>query len=100
MALADLAHRAALAIFGTPATLDLDGQIVTVRGIYQAAHQMVEIVQDAPVSSIRPVLTVRAADLPESPQEGDGVEVAGESFRVVDVQPDGFGMLKLVLQRA
>lgn len=98
--LAELAQRAALAAFGEPAQLTIDGRAVAVVGIFHAAHEAVELVQDAPVSSVRPVLAVRAADLPESPVEGDRVEVAGRAFRIVDAQPDGLGMTKLVLQEA
>ncbi|MCX8017229.1 MAG: hypothetical protein N2690_04935 [Rhodocyclaceae bacterium] len=97
---AALAQRAALAAFGEPATIFSDGRRIDVRGIFHAAHRAIEIVVDAPVSTVRPVLAVRACDLPQAPGEGDLVEVAGRRYGVVDRQPDGFGMLTLVLQEA
>lgn len=100
MALAALAQRAALAAFGQAATVEIDGRAHAVAGIFHAAHALVEVVQDAAYSTVRPVLLVRADDLPQTPAEGDAASVAGSRWRIVDVRPDGLGMLKLVLQAA
>ena len=48
----------------------------------------------------RPVLSVLASSLPVQPAEGDEAEVAGRRYRIVDVRPDGLGMVKLILQEA
>lgn len=98
--LAALAQRAALSAFGEPAVVEIDGQPVSVVGLFHAAHAALEIVQDAPVSTVRPVLTVREADVPQRPAEGDRVMAAGRVYRIVDAQPDGLGMITLVLQEA
>lgn len=100
MALALHAQRAALAAFGEPARLAIDGQAVEITAIFVAAHEMVEIVADAPVSTTRPVLSVLRADLPVDPVEGDEAEVRGRRYRIVDARPDGLGMVKLILQEA
>ncbi|MCX8016451.1 MAG: hypothetical protein N2690_00915 [Rhodocyclaceae bacterium] len=96
--LAAHAQRAALAAFGQPARLTIDGQAFDLRAIFVAAHELVEIMGDAPVSTTRPVLSVLASSLPVQPAEGDEAEVAGRRYRIVDVRPDGLGMVKLILQ--
>ena len=49
-------------------------------------------------STTAPVLSVRKIHLPDPPQQGDEVEIGDETFVVWDVQPDGHGMIDLVLR--
>jgi len=100
MRLADLAQQAALATFGEPVTLVIDGNPLPVVGIFVAAHEAVEFAGDAAVSTVRPLLTVQAEALPTLPVEGDEAEIRGNRYVVADVRPDGFGMVKLFLQEA
>lgn len=97
---ARLAQRAALSTFGQEALFVIDGRRCAARGIFVAAHESIKLIGDAPVSSVQPALTVRASDLPAAPVDGDEVEVNGRHYVIVDCQPDGYGMLRLILQEA
>ena len=70
--------------------------------IFDAAHFVVTG-GDASVSSVAPVLTCRADDFVATaagkPQRGDTATVAGGSYRVTEVQPDGTGMLQLIMEK-
>lgn len=46
-----------------------------------------------------PVLSVVLADLPIAPAAGQAVTVAGGAYAIQDVQVDGYGGAKLILQR-
>lgn len=55
----------------------------------------------APVSTTKPALLVRLADLPSGvkPQQGDTLRnnVTGQTYSVADAQPDGMGCMHLIL---
>lgn len=72
---------------------------VPVRAIFDRHHQL--IYQDQPgerfgTSTFAPVLTVRLAVMPAAPQPGDKWSARGETFEVIDVQPDGYGSADLI----
>ena len=48
-----------------------------------------------PIATASSTLSVRLADLPQEPQQGDLVTITGDSFQVIDYQPDGLGGAKL-----
>ena len=54
------------------------------------------------ITSAKPVLGVQLSQLPVTPQQGDGVVIlaTGAAFTVVEVQPDGHGAAKLILNEA
>ena len=76
----------------------------TVRGIFDADHEMVltEVAKSeqdsAGHSSTGPVLMVRLAELAAAPKPGDRVTIAGKIYGIWDVQPDGEGVVDLVLK--
>ena len=47
----------------------------------------------------RPVVELRQADISITPMEGDTVMVGEISYRILEVQPDGQGVVVLVLNR-
>lgn len=49
------------------------------------------------ITAALPVLGIRAADLPVLPEQGDRLTVRGQDFLVREVQADGHGWLKLLL---
>lgn len=51
------------------------------------------------VSTYKPIISVRDADLPRRPRKGDLVEVAGVTYRVEDAQEDSSGMTRCICVR-
>ncbi len=47
----------------------------------------------------RPVVELRLSDLGVDPMEGDEMVISGITYRVIDVNNDGFGASVLVLHR-
>ncbi len=104
MAIEDAAD---LALFFDP---DVFGEVVgyvlaagggfDVAGIYTDAHTTAAGGEFPGVSTITPVLTLAAASLPAGAGQGDQVSRAdGSLFRVADIQPDGSGLVRLILER-
>jgi hypothetical protein len=73
------------------------GPVVALTAVFDEAHVVQDVEGDRGVSTTRPVLTVRRADLSLAPRPGDTLSVDGRSWRVAEVQPDGGGMSKLLL---
>ncbi|MCX8016528.1 MAG: hypothetical protein N2690_01300 [Rhodocyclaceae bacterium] len=100
-ALAQLAQRAALAVWGEPAQLrpaTAPAAVHALRGVFTDAYELMELIGDVGVASVRPALLVRQQDLPLQPQPGDEIEVRARRWRIAQLQPDGYGMLRLLLQ--
>jgi len=55
--------------------------------------------EGADISTSQPMATCRAQDV-AGIEQGDSVTVAGTSYSVADVQPDGTGVVVLILQEA
>lgn len=75
---------------------------VALAGIFTAAHAIVARGGgDAGVSTVTPILTLPPAHrMPVAPAAGDELTCRATLYRVADVQPDGSGMIRLVLERA
>lgn len=73
--------------------------------IFEAQHEiLLEEVADSETkaaghSTTAPVLTARLADFAEYPMQGDHVTIRGTEYRVWDPQPDGQGMIDLLLRK-
>ncbi|OSM07662.1 head-tail joining protein [Magnetofaba australis] len=80
---------------------DLYGKSISLTGIFDDAREMVTLMGGPGMEAVvpRPVLEIRSADLGFTPTEGDEVMVDGITYRILDVQPDGHGSIKLVLSR-
>jgi len=90
-----------LATFGEPVRFHFEEQTRDwpCQGVFTAAHQEVDASTGVSVSSVQPVLEVRQSDLPAMPTEGDAVTVQGLRYLIVEVRPDGHGLLKLMLHK-
>lgn len=88
-------HTTVFDTFGEPVIVNG----IPMTGIFMAAHEAVDVSTETPVSTVQPVLEVRTKDLPDGVEESDSVEVRGLSYVVADVQPDGYGILKLLLHK-
>ncbi|MEM8849246.1 MAG: hypothetical protein AAGE03_04340 [Pseudomonadota bacterium] len=75
-----------------------EGDPVPVTGIWTAAH-FTAAQGFAPVSTTEPVFVIGAAQLPFAPAQGDELTRQGEVWRVADPQPDGSGLIRLILER-
>jgi len=100
--LRDGVQRAAISAFALsePATYKAQGGAPqSVRVIFRDQHSSLDVADGASVTTVAPVAHVRLGDLQASPIEGDELYVPGKSatYQVRDPQPDGEGMVKLVL---
>lgn len=104
----------ALAGMAAETVRDTFGQLIQYQRISadpEASHQDVQAVfQNAatsvdlgtvhiPLAGTNPTLFVLEADIGYAPAQGDRAIVAGETWTVVDVHPDGYGGFKLELHR-
>lgn len=73
------------------------GAAVTIGCPFDKAYKNVTIVDGTEISTTRPVIDVVLTDLTVAPRHGDAVVVAGESYHVSDVQPNGHGTVQCFL---
>lgn len=90
--------------FGEPVTYQRQGQPEFVaNGIFTAAYALIA----QGIASTAPVLAIGEATLTLTPEEGDLITLtrnhadypAGTTLRVADPQPDGSGLIRLILER-
>jgi hypothetical protein len=95
-------------VFGAPVTYTGEGQApLEIAAIFTAAGTVAAQGSGPGVSSTEPVLTLGADQLPFTPARGDRVALiraqagfpAGTAFTVVHPQPDGSGLIRLILER-
>lgn len=72
-----------------------EGEFADLEGIFQ---ETAEAALDG-VSAVLPVLTVAESAIPATAAQGDDLEVRGRNYRVSDIQPDGSGMARVILER-
>lgn len=77
----------------------MEGEFAEVDGILEAAREVVLPGESGGVSARMPVLTLPEASVPETASQGDDVEIAGRNYRVADIQPDGSGLARVILER-
>lgn len=65
--------------------------------VFDDDYQAVDPDTGVTVSSGKPALGVRTADLPTSPAHGDEWEVRGKAYRATDVQADSEGVTLIFL---
>lgn len=91
-------------VFGETVTYHAAGHsAVQIAAIFTAAHALA----GQGVSTTAPVLVIGEAALATPPQAGDlvtlqrkhGEYAAGTQLRVADPQPDGSGLIRLILER-
>jgi hypothetical protein len=99
-ALADRVNVAARDVFAEAVTYTpAGGSAVALNTPFDAAWEEVVIQDGVPVSAVAPMLSVRLADLPAAPRQGDTFTARGASYRVKVVKPDGHGWAKLTAQQ-
>lgn len=75
------------------------GGSATFTGIFDAPHTAIDI-GDVSISDRRPTFLCRTADIPVGAVGGGGGDtllVDGTTYRVVELEPDGQGMTRIVL---
>lgn len=92
-------------VFGQAARYDpADGAEVALLGVFTAAHARRAEATGLAVSTADPVLTVFAAELPagalQRRGDGDAVTINATRYSVRDIEPDGSGLARIVLERA
>tara|TARA_R110002110_G_scaffold64634_5_gene178579 strand:+ start:215 stop:550 length:336 start_codon:yes stop_codon:yes gene_type:complete len=92
----DVFGDAHVVVFSAPAVVK--AEFGTGRGVFDAAHELVDTGGDAPVSSTGPVLGIRLSEFSTPPVSGNELTIDGAFYRINDVQPDGQGGAKLMLK--
>lgn len=73
---------------------------VALAGIFANAHAVAAPLGDwQGVSTSAPLFTCRASVLPAGARDGDTLTLGGTVWTVRDVQPDGTGLARLILER-
>ncbi len=78
----------------------LVGAPLDVRVLFNSAHEEITLEDGVAVSSVRPVAQAHMLDFPQRPSQGDGIQVRGVDYTVIDVRPDGEGDVQLILHEA
>lgn len=88
--------------FGEPVTYTAAGGApLALTGVFLAAYKDVTFSEGAAVTTVRPVLDMRLSAFGAiAPAQGDRVTVRGAVYNVADLQPDGIGGVRLILQLA
>ena len=89
-------------VFGLPVVYTpTGGSPVDIQAIVDVTPEISSIsAAGIPISTTMTTLSIRSADLPQIPQQGDLVTIAGDGYQVVDYQPDGIGGAKLHINPA
>lgn len=87
--------------FGTPAVMTTagDGQSHDLVGIFSAPGSVVLQGDHAGVSTELPVFTIAEITLPAAHARGDRIVLAAVAYVAMDFQPDGTGLMRLVLEK-
>jgi hypothetical protein len=68
------------------------------KGVFDERFHSVKLSGDMSVDSTDPAFTCAAADVP-GVKQGDTVSIRGITYNVVDPQPDGTGLIVLILSK-
>ena len=69
---------------------------LTVNGVADFEHLMINEASND-VSGYQPVLNCKTTDI-LSIEPDDSVEINNKNYRIIDIQPDGTGMSKIILR--
>jgi hypothetical protein len=90
-------------VFGQPVThLPAVGDPQAGSGIFDEAYREVDLAGGMAVTTESPVLGIRTSEFPVLPKQGDQliVQSVGKTFVIREVQVDGHGAAKLLLNEA
>jgi hypothetical protein len=77
-----------------------DGPTASIQGIFTKDYLRVqEGSMDSSVSTTAPMVEISESDLNFKPVQGDQLQIRNENYRVVEMQPNGQGQVKLLLKR-
>ncbi len=76
-----------------------EGEMVDVDGIFEASREVALSGNTGGVSAILPVFSVALSAVPPSASQGDDLELDSVNYLVADIQPDGSGMARIILER-
>ena len=98
-AFADLVNVATRDTFGEPATYAPQGGAapVSLTAVFEENALVVSTELGVLIRSGRPGIGVVLADIPVPPRRGDQVTIRSTAYKVQDVDPDGQGGAKLLL---
>ncbi|WP_170561408.1 head-tail joining protein [Ruegeria atlantica] len=86
--------------FGQSAAWDTQaGDFVNLDGIFEEAREVALSGDTVGASAVLPVLTVATSQVPATAAQGDDLEINSVNYRVTDIQPDGSGLTRVVLER-
>lgn len=70
-------------------------------GVFDAQYSSIRFSDGAAISTVSPMLGVRASDFPPSagPLQGDRITIRNGIYVVTDVNPDSHGWIKLILMQ-
>jgi hypothetical protein len=79
----------------TAGSYNAGGGAVSINGIFD--HEFVEIsVGRVPIAGERPVFLCKSSDVASDPV-GDAITVSSTAYTVIAAEPDGTGMVRLIL---
>ncbi|MEM9784346.1 MAG: hypothetical protein AAF899_17955 [Pseudomonadota bacterium] len=86
--------------FGETLTWDPDGTAAGLATIWIEAHAEIAAGGAGHVSGSRPIASLPITSLPAGGVRGDIIrrEATGLRFRIIDIQPDGTGLARIVLE--
>ena len=85
-------------VFGDVADYDQPLGPVAVAGVFTNAHLRVLDGAGPGASTTAPVFAIFDEALPVPPSQGDTLSLRGRDWRVADMEPDGTGMVRLILE--
>lgn len=84
--------------FGEPVTfLPASGGSFAVNGIFDEAYREVDLAGGVAVTTEHPVLGIRTSAFQVLPKQGDQFTIRGANYTVREVQVDGHGAAKVLL---
>lgn len=83
--------------FGVTATLTSGSNVTTISGIFDNEFVEVDAGGGVPFAMQQPRFAVRTADA--NVEEDDTLLIAGVTYKIKVVQPDGTGMTNLILEK-
>jgi len=76
-----------------------EGEFADIHGVFEAAREVALSGDSVGVSAVLPVLIVASEQVPDTAAQGDDLEIRDVNYRVADLQPDGSGLTRVILER-
>ena len=91
-----------IGVFGQPAVYTQAGTNYPLSGVFDEAYASVDVSSGQPVTTWSPCFGFNVSDLPVTPRQKDRLTITatGQTYIVRNVQPDGHGWCRLLLNLA